>query len=74
MKFRLAGESDCLVDIVNTDAITDLKQKYISKSGKDVAVEQVRLFCMGKELKNENFVYSYDINQDKVITVLIRKA
>jgi len=28
---------------------------------------------MGKELKNENFVYSYDIGEDKVITVLIRK-
>jgi len=28
---------------------------------------------MGKELKNENYVYSYDIDEEKVITVLIRK-
>jgi len=28
---------------------------------------------MGKELKDENFVYSYDINEEKVIIVLIRK-
>lgn len=28
---------------------------------------------MGKELKNENFIYSYDIDSDKVLTVLIRK-
>jgi hypothetical protein len=28
---------------------------------------------MGKELKDENFVYSYDIDNEKVVTVLIRK-
>jgi hypothetical protein len=29
---------------------------------------------MGKELKNENFVYSYDIHDDMVVTVLVSKS
>jgi hypothetical protein len=34
---------------------------------KTVDEESVRFFCLGKELKNEFFLYSYDISEDTVI-------
>ena len=61
------------MEISNLDGIEAAKEKYLQKAGKSAQVDQVRLFCMGKELKNENFIYSYDIDADKVLTVLIRK-
>lgn len=72
LRFRCAGDADVLVSISNLDSILDVKGKYITKSGKSAKATQVRLFCMGKELTNENFLYSYDIDAEKVITILIR--
>ena len=61
------------MEVSNLDTIEAAKRKYLEKAGKSGSIEQVRLFCMGKELKNENFLYSYDVDADKVLTVLIRK-
>lgn len=33
----------------------------------DVLIEDVRLFCLGKELKNDLFLYSYDIKDEMAI-------
>jgi hypothetical protein len=34
----------------------------------------VRLFCLGKELKDDLFMYSYDIVDEVVMQLMIRKA
>lgn len=49
-----------------------LEQKELSKGRIDTA--QIRLFAMGKELKDDLFVYSYDIMNESTVQVMIRKV
>ena len=35
--------------------------------------EQIRLFAMGKELKDDLFLYSYDIDDGLTMQAMIRK-
>lgn len=37
-------------------------------------VDTLRLFCMGKELKDDLFLYSYDIADEMVLQVMYKKA
>jgi hypothetical protein len=37
----------------------------------DLTAESLRLFCLGKELKDELFVYSYDIKDEMIIQAMI---
>lgn len=49
---------------------------YLDKLGSaaaDVKVEKVRMFCLGKELKDDLFLYSYDITDELTIQVMISK-
>jgi len=39
-----------------------------------VTPAEVRIFCLGKELKDDLFMYSYDIADEVVMQVMIRKA
>jgi hypothetical protein len=48
-------------------SISDLKNMYLSTLKVKIAQEQLRLFCLGKELKNELYIYSYDIIDDIVV-------
>lgn len=52
-----------LQNVSNLKSIVDLKQIYIDNlaTKEPVKVTQIRFFCLGKELKDELFVYSYDI-------------
>ena len=60
--------------------ILDLKKKYVELLDSkeltkgDVEVSQIRLFAMGKELKDDLFVYSYDIMNESTIQVMIRRT
>ena len=36
--------------------------------------EMIRLFAMGKELKDDLFLYSYDIKEELVIMAMFRTA
>ena len=60
--------------------ILDLKKKYVELLDSkeltkgDVDVSQIRLFAMGKELKDDLFVYSYDIMNESTIQVMIRRT
>jgi len=38
MKFRLVGENDVLVAITNLNSMSEVKQKYIDKAGKNAQV------------------------------------
>ena len=55
-----------------------MKSKYLSQvSAEKVAersadVSKLRFFCMGKELKDELFIYSYDLVDDVVVQAMLR--
>jgi hypothetical protein len=46
--------------------IKDLKAKYLVKLG-EFKAEDIRLFYAGKELKEDLFIYSYDIKDEMTI-------
>ena len=51
-------------------SIPEFKKMYIKalkKDGKDLSVEQVRMFAMGKELKDDLFLYSYEIPNEMTV-------
>lgn len=50
--------------ISNKWTIVELKQHYLNAIEAKEPVANMRLFCLGKELKDELFVYSYDIASD----------
>lgn len=42
--------------------VTAFKQIYVDKSDEaDLTIDRIRMFAMGKELKDDLHVYSYDI-------------
>ena len=46
--------------------IKELKMKYLEKLN-EFKLEDVRLFYAGKELKEDLFIYSYDIKDEMTI-------
>ena len=55
-------------------SITEFKQMYLDKLGSaaaDVKVEKLRMFCLGKELKDDLFLYTYDIIDEMTVQVMI---
>lgn len=67
------------MELSNFMSIIDLKKKYVelleSKelTKGDVEAQNLRMFAMGKELKDDLFIYSYDIMNESTIQVMIRK-
>jgi hypothetical protein len=50
--------------------IVDFKQMYIEalgKNGEGLTTDKIRMFAMGKELKDDLFVYSYDILNESTV-------
>ena len=61
-------------DISNDLSIEALKELYIEKltekmpdEAKEMTPKKLRFLCLGKELKDELFVYTYDIVDDLTI-------
>ena len=60
-------------DVSNHLAIKELKQLYLDQlreNGKDTTgmeVENLRFFCLGKELVDDLFVYSYELKDEITI-------
>lgn len=48
-----------------------LNSKELTKG--EVEASSLRMFAMGKELKDDLFIYSYDIMNESTIQVMIRK-
>jgi len=47
---------------------------YIDKlNDANIKVENIRMFCLGKELKDELFLYTYDIFDDMTVQVMIKQ-
>ena len=50
-----------------------LKLNYLREVGMDEAsLPKMRLFCLGKELKDDLFLYSYDIGDDLVMQAMFK--
>jgi hypothetical protein len=45
----------------------------VSATSEGLKVENVRMFCLGKELKDELFLYTYDIADEMTVQVMIKK-
>lgn len=57
-------------------SIGEFKSLYITKlgdGGEGLIPEKMRLFCLGKELKDEFFLYTYDIIDDMTVQVMLLK-
>ena len=61
-------KGDSTLSTSNLISIKDLKQKYLDLIGaKDVKIVEIRFFCMGKELKDDMFLYNYDIKDEMTV-------
>ena len=69
-----SAKGDAVLTVSNLKSIAEFKQMYIDKIGeKDLKVANLRMFCLGKELKDELFLYSYDVMDEITIQVMIKK-
>ena len=67
-------KGDSTLSVSNLTSIIQFKQLYIDKIGdKELKPENIRLFCLGKELKDEMYLYSYDLMDDITVQALIKK-
>lgn len=71
-------KGDCVLECSNWLSIAEFKQMYIDKLGAAAAeagltVQKIRMFCLGKELKDELFIYTYDIIDEMTVQVMISK-
>ena len=59
---------------MNTAQVVNLKLEYLDEleiPRDDLSL--VRFFCMGKELKDDLYLYSYDIASDMVVQAMFSK-
>ena len=72
---NFAFGGDKAIEVSNNSTIEAFKLSYIDQVGSDKGVDlaKLRFFCMGKELKNELFIYSYDLTENMVVQAMIRQ-
>lgn len=74
MKVR-SVKGDSTLSVSNLLTIKELKQKYLSSlTNNDIKLEELRFFCLGKELKDDLYIYSYDIKDEMTVQAMIKKA
>jgi len=62
------------MNVSNKFSVSELKQKYLAERAQDgVGLENIRIFCLGKELKDDLFLYSYEIADGIVMQAMIKK-
>lgn len=70
---RNPGLGDQSVTVSNLSTIEMIKTAYLSQvdaakvAEKGVDVSKLRFFCLGKELKNDLFLYSYEMADNIVV-------
>ena len=59
----------------NLISVLEFKQAYLDKIGEKehTSPEDIRMFCLGKELKDDLYLYSYDIVDEMVLQVMYKK-
>ena len=74
LKVRSSRGPDQLFTVSNLILVLDFKKKFIEKlDDKNLKIENVRMFCLGKELRDDLFLYSYDIIDDMAIQAMFKK-
>ena len=66
----MAPDKNMKKDMSNLTNIGDLKVMYIESledKGQGLSKELLRFFCMGKELQDDLFLYSYDMHDEITI-------
>ena len=57
----------------NFENIKKIKIMYLGEVGMtEDSIDKIRLFCLGKELTDDLFLYSYDIGDDLVCQAMIK--
>lgn len=70
---RSPALGDQVVVISNLGTIEMVKTNYLSQVGAEKAAEKnadvskLRFFCLGKELKDDLFIYSYEMSDNIVV-------
>jgi hypothetical protein len=61
--------------VSNWISVLELKKKYIEviNEAAEIKPEQLRLFCLGKEFKNELFLYNYDIVEEMIVQAMVKR-
>ncbi len=69
-----------MLELSNLMSIIDLKKTYLEllkskelSTDLDLDSSRIRMFAMGKELKDDLFVYSYDIINESTVQVMFRQ-
>lgn len=74
LKVRNAAKGDKILNMSNLMSIVDFKTMYVNElNDPDVTLDKIRMFAMGKELKDDLFIYSYDIINESTVQVMIKK-
>jgi len=74
LKIRHAARGDVILEISNKMSISDFKKEYVAQLKDDIPdVGNIRLFAMGKELKDELWIYSYDMMNESTVQAMIKK-
>ena len=57
----------------NKSKVSEVKQSYLEMcEASNVPLENIRLFCLGKELKDDMNLYHYDVVNDVVMQAMIK--
>ena len=68
LKLRNAAKGDKMMELSNLLAIVDFKKLYCEQiEDSEVTYDKVRMFAMGKELKDDLFIYSFDIMNESTV-------
>jgi len=78
LKIRHTKYGDKTIGVSNHSLVGELKEKYyqqveqIAKDG--FKLEHIKFYCLGKELKSDLFLYSYDIKDEMTVQAMIFKG
>ena len=67
LKIRMLPNLNLQENVSNWTSVRELKQMYITKTDLEMEPEDIRFFCLGKELQNDLFLYSYDVKDEMTI-------
>lgn len=66
-------KGDVTMQISNYESVKSFKQKYIEKiADPTLKIENIRMFCLGKEFKDDLFLYSYDLIDEVTVQAMIK--
>jgi hypothetical protein len=74
LKVRNAARGDKTFNFSNLLPVLDFKGMYVEElNDPEVSVDNIRMFAMGKELKDDLWMFSYDIINESTVQVMIKK-